>query len=105
MTILAGWSAVRAVPLRLTIASILPECSLPACSNRRLLICPTQERRADRETRSHRREQHQAPFFQSAFLARCFHGQGNRSGSSVSVALNVNDHGFGAHVQTIGSRG
>src|ERR1019366_7181491 len=69
------------------------------------LIRPSEERRAERESSAHRRQQHQTSLLQFAFLARGFHRQRDRSRGGVSVTLDVNDHALGTQIQTIGSRG
>ena len=69
-----------------------------------LLVSPAQQRRAHRESRADRSQQHQIALLQLAFLARCLHGQRNRRGCRVAEAIDVDDHAFRIHAHAISRR-
>src|SRR5262249_7257543 len=85
-------------------------CKNPSSSRRRTdsaacLISPAEQRGADGEARSNRRQQHQIAFFEFAFLARGFHRQRNRGRGGVAEAVDVHDNAFRVHRKPLGGRG
>jgi hypothetical protein len=53
---------------------------------------PTQQRRANCESRTDRGQKHQVALLQPTFLARRLHGQRNRSRGRIAVAINIDDY-------------
>src|SRR5262249_25577438 len=68
-------------------------------------VCPAQQRRPYRESRPHRSQQHQIAFFQLTLLAGGVHGQRDSPRGGIAVAIDVDDHAFGAKAEAIGGGG
>src|SRR5712692_7337790 len=68
--------------------------ALIAIRGEEALIRPAQQGRADRESCTDGRQQHQITLLEPALLACGFHGQRDGSGCGIAVAVNVDDHAF-----------
>src|SRR5271155_455653 len=66
---------------------------------------PAQQRGANRKSRAHRRQQHQASLLQLALFDRRVHGQRNRAGGGIPVLFDVDDHTLRSQAKAIGGGG